>query len=469
MNAATESPSTSSSPAATLFIVSAVQFLTPFMASAVGVALPAIGRDFGASAVQLSLIQMAYILASSILLLPVGRFADIHGRRRVFIAGTGLIILATLALAFAGSTRLFILFRLFQGFGAAMITATSFAILTSVFPPERRGQAMGIIIGFVYAGLAAGPTLSGVIVTHIGWRWIFFLMVPVETAALWLAVTQLKGEWAESRGESFDWWGSALFAAALTLLITGLTRITQLRMAWGLVLVGGLGLFLFLMQQKKKQSPLLDVDLILSNAVFALSNIATLINYAASFGVIFLFSLYLQYAQGFSPQGAGLILVVQPVTQALLSPLAGRLSDRWPPARVATSGMGLCAVGLMAAAQIGQDTPIEGIIVVMVILGMGFGLFSSPNMSAIMSSVASKHYGTASSLVATMRTQGMLVSMATVTVILAHYLEDQPVTAENIAFFIKSMQLSLTLFSLMSLVGIGFSLGRVRTRKAGQG
>lgn len=131
--------------------------------------------------------------------------------------------------------------------------------------------------------------------------------------------------------------------------------------------------------------------------------------------------------------------------------------------------MGLCAVGLMAAAQIGQDTPIEGIIVVLVILGMGFGLFSSPNMSAIMSSVASKHYGTASSLVATMRTQGMLVSMATVTVILSHYLGDQPVTTENIAFFIKSMQLSLILFSFMSLVGIGFSLGRVGSKKAGQG
>ena len=288
---------------------------------------------------------MAYILANSILLLPVGRFADIHGRKRIFIAGNVLIILATLALSITTSTRLFILFRLFQGFGAAMVTSTSFAILTSVFPPERRGQAMGIIVAFVYVGLSAGPTLGGVIITQLGWRWIFFLMLPVEVAALWLTMTKLKGEWAESKGQKFDWRGSILFAAALTILIVGLTKITQWHSAWGLVVGGLAGLFLFLWRQKKTTSPLLDVNLIISNMAFTLSNIATMINYAASFGMVFLFCLYLQYAKGFSPQTAGLILVVQPITQALLSPLAGRLSDKWPPARVATVGMGICAIG----------------------------------------------------------------------------------------------------------------------------
>ncbi len=453
-----------SSPGATLFIVSAVQFLTPFMASSVGVALPAIGREFAASAVQLGLIQMAYILASCILLLPAGRFADIHGRKRVFTAGTVLTILATLALSLSTSTHLFILFRLFQGFGAAMITSTSFAILTSVFPPERRGQAMGIIVAFVYAGLAAGPTVSGILVTQLGWRWIFYLMIPVELAALLLTITKLKGEWVESRGQKFDWRGSLLFAAALTLLISGLTEITQWPAAWGLIVGGLSGLFLFMRLQQKTASPLLDVHLITSNPTFTLSNIATLINYAASFGVVFLFSLFLQYALGLSSQATGAVLVVQPVTQAILSPLAGRLSDKWPPATVATAGMGICALGLMAAARIGQTTPIHLVIAVMVVLGIGFGLFSSPNMSAIMSSVTPRYYGTASSLMATMRTQGMLVSMAVVTVILTHYLKDQPVTTGNITLFVKSMQWSLALFSGMSLVGIVFSLGRMKTR-----
>ncbi|MCG8565687.1 MAG: MFS transporter, partial [Desulfobacterales bacterium] len=151
-----------------LFVVSAVQFLTPFMMSAVGVALPAIGAEFNAGAMELGLVEMLFILAFALILLPAGRLADIHGRKKIFILGTGIFTAATLILGLAPSMGLFIFFRFIQGSGAAMITANSVAILSSVFPAERRGRAMGFIVGAVYVGLSAGPTLAGIMVTHLG-------------------------------------------------------------------------------------------------------------------------------------------------------------------------------------------------------------------------------------------------------------------------------------------------------------
>ena len=452
------------SPGVVLFIVSTVQFLSPLMSSSVNIALPVIGREFQAGATQLGLIQMIYILAVSIMLLPAGRYADIHGRKRIFIAGTVVAILATTAIPFAGNINLFILFRLFQGAGAAMITATSFAILTSVYPRSRRGQAMGIIVSAVYVGLAAGPTLSGIIVTHLGWRWIFFLMVPMEVAALVLTLTHLRGEWADAEGEPFDWLGSALFAVSITLLIVGMARIDALTGAWLFIVAGLAGFVLFYYTQKRTAYPLMDVRLFTTNLGFTLNNSATLINYAASFGIIFLFSLYLQYAKGYSAQTAGLIMMTQPLTQSFVSPVAGRLADRFSPSRMATLGMSGCTLGLFLASFSRTDTSLGMILFTLVLLGVGFGMFTSPNMSAIMSSVTAKYYGTASSMVATMRTQGMLVSMAVVTVILSCYLGDQAVGSENLAQFMKSMQVALQVYSAMGLAGVVLSMGWGRGR-----
>lgn len=288
------------SPSATLFVVCAVQFLTPFMFSAVGVALPTIGSEFSASAVQLGLVEMVYILAVALFLLPAGRFADIHGRRRVFMAGTVLITVATLVLALAESIA------------------------------------------------------------------------------------------------------------------------------------------------------------------FTFRNIATWINYAASLGVVFLFSLYLQMVKGLSPQMTGLVLVVQPVIQAAFAPVAGALSDRYPPERIATVGMGLVAIALAIAAMLGEDASLAMIGIVLSLLGLGFGLFSTPNMTAIMGCVTPRHYGVASSMIATMRAAGMLTSMTLITVILSIFLGDAPVSAENRPAFLAAMHTALIAFSALSFVGILFSLGRLR-------
>jgi len=445
----------------TLWVIAAVQFLTPFMFSAVGVALPTIGREFSAGAVHLGLIEMVYILGLALFLLPLGRFADINGRKKVFLTGTFLMIFATIALSLASTIEFLIIFRLIQGVCAAMITSTSFAMLTSVFPPEKRGRAMGVVVSSVYLGISAGPTLAGLMVQYLNWRWIFYSAVPVELAAFIFALTRLKGEWADARGERFDWVGSGMYMAALAAIIVGIVESHEFAYARWVALCGVGGMAIFLIYESRISSPLLPLKKIVDNRVFMYSNLATWLNYAASFGVTFFFSIYLQVIRGISPRDAGFIMVFQPLIQAVCAPLAGRMSDRYPPAHIATMGMVFCTIALGFAATLTATTHLIIVYAILALMGLGFGFFSTPNSTAIMSSIAPRDYGMASSMIATMRTTGMLTSMTLVTLLLSYYLGNQSVTPSTGKAFISTMNTAMLLFSVMGLFAIFFSIGRI--------
>jgi EmrB/QacA subfamily drug resistance transporter len=455
-------PAHAVSGAVILFVVSAVQFLTPFMLSAVGVALPAIGREFSASAVQLGLVETVYIFAFSLFLLPVGRLGDIYGRRRIFTIGILVFTAGTVLLSLAFTIESFIVFRFFQGCGGAMISGNSVAILASVFPPAKRGRAMGIITGCVYLGLSLGPVLSGFMVTHLGWRWIFYLGVLVELGCLFLTVLKLKDEWAGARGERFDFMGSFLYITSLFCLIYGALNQKEGGIYLAFMASGALGFLIFLAFEHRCSSPILDVGLVIRNRVFAFSNLATLINYAASSGIAFFFSLYLQVVRGHSPQGAGWILIIQPAFQSVLSPLFGRLADQVSPAGLATAGMALCALSLGLASQVHAATPMYVITGMLALMGVGFSLFSSPNTTTVMGSVPPKSYGIASSFLATMRTMGMLCSMTIITLVFKHFMGDHPVSAETRSSFLASMHLCMMIFCFLCVVGVLCSMGRLK-------
>ena len=453
---------TTTSPTATLWVIAAVQFLTPFMFSAIGVALPTIGKEFSAQAVQLGLIEMVYILAVALLLLPIGRYADIHGRKKIFLSGAFIITLATLALGMAPSINALIGFRFIQGIGAAMITSSSLAILSSIYPPNKRGKAMGVVVSCVYLGISAGPTLAGLMIDYLGWRWIFYIAFVIELFILLFAITQLKGEWADSRGEHFDWLGSVLYILALFGIIIGVLEFQQFPLAKWLGCAGLLVMAVFLYYETKIKFPIFPLQKILANKVFALSNIATWLNYAASFGIMFFFSIYLQVIKGMPPKITGFILIVQPLLQAVCAPIAGRLADSRHPAPIATFGMTLCAIGLICASFITSASSLIHIYAVLIIMGLGFGFFSTPNTTAIMASVGKKDYGIASSLIATMRTTGMLTAMTLITVLLSIYLGDKQITPETGELFIKTMRTAMAIFSVLAIVGIACSFGRTK-------
>ena len=321
---------------------------------------------------------------------------------------------------------------------------------------------MGIITGCVYLGLSLGPVLSGFMVTHLGWRWIFYLGVLVELCCLFLTVLKLKGEWAEARGERFDFVGTFLYIISLFCLIYGALNQKEGGIYPAFMASGASGFLIFLAFEHRCSSPILDVALVIRNRVFAFSNLATLINYAASSGIAFFFSLYLQVVRGYSPQGAGWILIIQPVFQSVLSPLFGRLADRVSPAGLATAGMALCALSLGLASQIHAVTPMYVITGMLALMGVGFSLFSSPNTTTVMGSVPPRSYGIASCFLATMRTMGMLCSMTIITLVFKHFMGDHPVSAETRSSFLASMHLCMMIFCFLCVAGVFCSMVRLK-------
>lgn len=434
-------------------------FVTPFMASSINVALKSIDEEFSIDAVTLSWVATSYLLASAAFLVPFGRIADIRGRKKVFLYGSLVMAVASALCAFAPDEWSLLAFRILQGIGGAMIFGTSVAILTSVYPPNERGKALGTAIAAVYVGLSAGPFIGGFMVALLGWRSLFLLIVPLNFAVILVAKTKLKGEWAEASGERFDLRGSVVYAVSLTAVVLGFSMLPSYFGA-AMLLLGTVGMIGFVLIEIRERHPVLDMNLFRRNRTFAFSNLAALINYSATFAVTFMMSLYLQYVKNFGPELTGTILVAQPVVMAVFSPVAGKLSDIKAPRIIASAGMAVCTLGLVMLSMFTEDTEIWMIVGVLAFLGFGFALFSSPNTNAIMGSVQKRQYGIASASVGTMRLVGQVLSMGIATLFIAVYLGDQALSNELAGEFMESYEISFYVFAALCFAGVFASMAR---------
>ena len=446
-----------------LFVATLSSFMGPFMISSVNVALPSIQAEFSTDAVVLSWVATAYLLAMAVFLVPMGKIGDIYGRKKIFTAGLTLYTIASFLSVFATSIKMLIAMRVFQGFGAAMFVTTGMAILTSIFPPNKRGRAIGIYVAAVYIGLSVGPFAGGLLVQHLGWRSIFGVVTPFGVASVYVTLKFLKGEWADARGEHLDLAGSLLYGVSIFVLIYGASLLPD-QLALYLIIAGLVGVVLFIRLELRVRYPVFEIRLFSRNRLFTFSSLAALINYSGTFAVTFLLSLYLQYIKGLSPQLAGTILVAQPIVMAVLSPLTGRLSDRIEPRILATTGMLITALGLFALVFICTNTSMVLIISTLAFLGLGFALFSSPNMNAIMGAVEKRHFGIASGTVATMRLLGQMASMAIAMVIFAVFIGREQITPANYDQFLKSVRVAFIISSLLCTAGIFFSAFRGELR-----
>jgi len=444
---------------AALIVATLSSFLGPFMGSSVNVALPTIGEQLQMGAVLLAWVNTAFLLAAATFLIPFGRLGDIYGRKRIYMIGTVIFTAASIFIANATSSGGLITFRVLQGFGSSMIFATGMPILISVFPVGERGRALGLSVAAVYLGLSTGPFFGGLITEHLGWRFIFWLNLPVGLLLLTVVFVMLKGEWAEAKGAKFDLGGSLLLAASLFLTMYGFSNLPE-TLAIALTTIGVIGFVGFVIYESRIAHPVVDIDLFLRNPVFAFSNLAALINYAATTAVTFLLSFHLQKVLALSPQEAGLVLVAQPVVQTILSPLAGRLSDRIEPRTVASNGMALTLFGLIMLLFVDAESSLAYIIACLAVLGFGFGFFSSPNTNAIMSSVDRRYFGVAGAMVGTMRQVGMMFSMGIVMMIMALYLGGAAIGPDNLLQFERCMRTAFAIFGAMCFGGIFASLAR---------
>ncbi len=439
-----------------LLISAGGSFLAPFMVSALIVAIPTIGVEFSMEAAPMSWLATAFFLAASMFLIPCGRAADIFGVKRIFSIGVYIYLFSAIVAAFAPNQWVLIAARFLTGIGAAMVFGTSFALLSLSLSEKERGEALGINIAANWTGFSLGFLAGGILTYYMTWRVVFLAVLPIAILVIILIHKKLPGECALSRGQRLDLLGAIMIISLLSMTIIGLSELPKARGA-ALLAAGFLILLAFARWELNNDSPVIDIHLLLRNRCFALSNGAILIYFTATFAVIFLFSLYLQYIKSFDSRSAGLVLLVSTLIMTLLVAFAGRLSDRYSPHHIVTAAVVLTAAGLLPMAFISLSTPVELALAGFLLVMAGGALFSPPMVKLILSAISRETYGVGSSLAETMRLIGNAFSMAITTVAFTIFIGEANILPESYPSFLASMRLIATLFFVLCIVSFGMA------------
>jgi len=385
----------------------------PLDMSIVNATLPVMARDFRAEVLVIEWVVLAYLLTLSSLLLVGGWLGDRFGHRRLYVAGFALFTLSSWLCAQAGQVGMLIAARVLQGVGGAMMIAIGPAILIRAFPPTQRGQALGFQASIVYIGLAVGPGLGGIIATHLGWRWVFFLNLPIGVLAIAAALVVLA---PDGRGleRGFDVAGAAGFVLALFSGVLAITEGAASGWQHPLVPIATLCALLigtgFIVWEARVPSPFLELGLF-RNRLFSAATISAVCNYMSSSTVAFLTPFFLIRGNHLAPDRAGALLMGMPLVMALTAPMSGWVSDRIGSRLPTVAGMSTMAAGMWLLGGLGRAPSGRQVVLCLAVIGLGVGLFTSPNNSAIMGSVPRDRQGLASGLVATARTLGNVLGV----------------------------------------------------------
>ena len=425
--------------------------LAPFMVSALIVALPTIGREFSADVTSLGLLTSTFFIAAAIFLVPFGKVADTYGVKKVFTLGVAVYFIAALLCVFSPDLSILTLARALTGIGAAMIFGTSIALVSLVFPESERGKAIGINVAAMSLGFLMGFLLGGILTFYSGWRTLFLLTLPVEILVFWLVVTRLKGECELLRRREPDIPGMVVYGLAILFIMTGTSLLPQ-RTGSAILGAGILCLPVLALWELRVGSPLIELRALAKNRQYLIANLVVIIFNTTNFAVIFLASLFLQDIKGYDPRFAGLILLATVVFMVLLSPVAGKLSDRTHPAYVIGSGIILSSAGLGIFAFVDTITSFPVIIIALSLVGAGIAFSQSPLVRTAVSSVPREMYGFAAGMIETMRLLGMTISISIAGIVFALTTGGLPGITPRVPTFIEAFHTSFRLYLAISLI-----------------
>lgn len=341
-----------------------------------------------------------------------------------------------------------------------MIFSTNIAILVGAFDGGMRGRVLGYSTAATYVGLSAGPVLGGLLNHNFGWRSVFIAAAAVSAVAFYGALKKLPQEKQKEDRPSMDIKGNLLYVLSIVSVMYGFSTVNSSSYGPYILAGGGVLLFLFVRVELNTQNPVIDMRLFRSNLSYTFSNLAALLNYGATFAISYLISIYLQVIMGYDSRTAGLILIVSPVIMAVLSPVMGRLSDKYSPYLMSSAGMGLCAAALALFAFLPERSSLFRIMGTLALSGIGFALFTSPNTNAVMASVDKSDYGIASSVLATMRSIGHTTSMAIVTLVVELKLAGGSLAGAEPQEVMSTLHMCFYIFTGLCIAGIFIALRR---------
>ena len=439
-----------------LLICSILNFFAVFAVNAVIVIVPDVASEFHMSNITQNWISIIFFLVVAVLSVPAGQISGKYGLKKVTILSTILFIIISVVNVLVTSSEAFLLSRLILGISLAFINVTSMAMVVSAFDPDERGKALGINIMGVYVGLSSSPVLGGILNYQFGWRSVILFGVPFLLVILVLLLTKIEDEWITFKDIPIDLKGSLSYGIGMVLFMYGFTILNEMT---GVVLtiLGIAILVIFAAIELRVDNPVFDVRFF-KNRKFLSSNFASLCAYLATFSVTTILNYHLQYIKGFDSQTAGLILLVAPLCQVVLAPIAGRLSDKFIPQIMAAIGMGLGTISLFLFSFLDANTSFEFLMAAMVLYGIAFGLFSPPNTNVMMGSVPPKDTSVASAAVSTMRTVGQAMSIGILTLVFAFVMGNVPMTEQYFPLLTESCQITCLICVVLCLASVFASL-----------
>jgi EmrB/QacA subfamily drug resistance transporter len=435
-----------------LLVVSLGSFLIPFMGSSLNIALPIIQRDLSVNLILLSWIPTVFVLANAATILPLGRLGDIIGRKKVFTYGMIIYTIASLLAGFSSSGIYLVIFSFLQGIGCAMIFASAVALLSSVYPSNQRGGALGIYITAIYVGLLLGPLLGGFLAQHFGWRSIFLFNVPIGLLIIALIALRVPDEWKGYKGEKFEITGSVIYTLSLVAILYGVSTF-QDNIGRILLFAGLFGLGIFVLKERRSSNPILRLN-IFRKRESSLSALAILIMNITTTSMWALLSLYFQDIHAIGPQVTALILSVQPLMVAILSTPIGRFSDRIGNRIFSILGMVFATMGLLILSTLTDTTGLSIPIAGLILVGVGLGFFNSPTTNKFMGSIDGKDYGMAGATLSTMIYVGQTLSLTVMLYIFSVFIGNVQITVTNFFLFLISLKTAFIVFALISGFGL---------------
>ncbi len=430
-------------------------FINPLVGSMLNLALTSIGDDLGCSTHQLGWLTSVYFIASVMAMMPAAKLSDIYGKKRIFMLGICIAVIGLVLSSTAGDIYMLYLYRAFTGFGTAMISCNSVSMISDVYRRHERGMALSVNTACVYIGGSIGPTLGGVITEFLGWRALFIVMIPLLVVSLFF-ISRFKHNIRSSPDAKYDSKGAAVYMTGVLVTMLGVLSLPEMY-AFALIGVGVSVMIGFILLERRAERPLMDLKLF-RNSRFSRSLTALFLNYASSWSVSFFLSLYFQSIGAMTPSQAGMVLMIQPFFQVIVTLSVGRFIDRLDYRILPTVGMGILCMSLAMMMFIGLEPNLPYACLCLALAGIGFGLFSSPNTTATMSYVHPSQYNEASGMISTMRQTGMMISMATATCLIAVYMGSTTVlTEENYPVFVDIMRYTWAICIAYNIIGMFFS------------
>jgi len=389
-------------------------FLATIDGSIVNVALPTLVRELQTEFAVVQWVVLAYLLTVTTLILSVGRLGDMMGKKPIYAAGFIIFTLGSALCGTAPTVYWLIGFRVLQAIGAAMMMALGMAIVTEAFPPPERGKALGIMGSIVSIGIVVGPVLGGMILSALSWRWIFYVNLPIGIAGI-LMVARFVPDIKPAGKQRFDYLGAFTLFVSLMALLLALTfgqqiGFTEIRIL-ALFAIWPVFLAIFLMIELRSSQPMIDLSLF-QNRLFSVNLVTGFVTFVSIAGTIILMPFYLENVLGYDPRSVGFLLAVVPISMGVIAPVAGSLSDRVGTRPITVAGLFVLLVGYYAISTLTIQTSSLGFILRFLPIGIGMGIFQSPNNSAIMGSAPRERLGIASGLLSITRALGQTAGIA---------------------------------------------------------